>query len=170
METTQENTTVQNTGAVTVERGGKYLTFSLADQEYGIGILKVREIMGMLPITAVPQAPDFVRGVINLRGKVIPIVDFRLKFGMAPAQQTEKTCIIVVSVEGSQEDILIGLIVDSVSEVMNIKETDIENPPAFGMDMNTDFILGMAKINNGVKILLDINRVLNVSDLQKLSD
>ena len=149
-------------------REGKYLTFSLANQEYGIGILEIREIIGMMPITAIPQAPGFVRGVINLRGKVIPIVDFRLKFGMAGAEQTEKTCMIVVSVKGSQGEILIGLVVDSVSEVMNIKEADIENAPSFGTEMNTDFILGMAKINNGVKILLDIDRVLNVEEIQNV--
>jgi purine-binding chemotaxis protein CheW len=168
METIQEKAESQ-TQTLTVERGGKYLTFSLDKQEYGIGILEIREIIGMMPITAIPQAPAFVRGVINLRGKVIPIVDFRLKFGMAAAEQTEKTCMIVVSVKGLQGDLLIGLVVDSVSEVMNIKEADIEEAPTFGTGMNTDFILGMAKINHGVKILLDINRVLNVEEIQNVA-
>jgi purine-binding chemotaxis protein CheW len=168
METIQKSALSQ-TGTQTAERGGKYLTFSLANQEYGVGILEIREIIGMMPITAIPQAPAFVRGVINLRGKVIPIVDFRRKFGMAAAEQTEKTCMIVVSVRGSREELLIGLVVDSVSEVMNIKEADIEEPPTFGTEMNTDFILGMAKINNGVTILLDIDRVLNVDELQNVA-
>jgi len=167
METLQE-TTLSTTGAPTVERGGKYLTFSLAGQDYGISILEIREIIGMMPITAIPRAPQFVRGVINLRGKVIPIVDFRLKFGMAAGEQTEKTCIIVVSVHGIRSEILIGLVVDSVSEVMNIKESDVEDAPTLGTDMDTDFILGMAKVDHGVKILLDINRVLNVDEMTRL--
>lgn len=168
METIQENAG-SPTGTLSAGREGKYLTFSLDNQEYGIGILEIREIIGMMPITAIPQAPAFVRGVINLRGKVIPIVDFRLKFGMPAAEQTEKTCMIVVSVKGPQGDLLIGLVVDSVSEVMNIKEADIEEAPTFGTAMNTDFILGMAKFGKGVKILLDINRVLNVEEIQNVA-
>jgi purine-binding chemotaxis protein CheW len=168
METILEDVASQ-VGILTRQRGGKYLTFSLVGQEYGIGILKIREIMGMMPITGVPQAPGFVRGVINLRGKVIPIVDLRLKFGLEAAEQTEKTCIIVVSGEGSQGDMLIGLVVDSVSEVINIKENEVEESPTFSTDMNTDFILGMAKINQGIKILLDIDRVLNIAEMEKVT-
>jgi purine-binding chemotaxis protein CheW len=151
-----------------VPREGKYLTFSLDQQEYGIAILKVREIIGMMPITSVPQTPDYVKGVINLRGKVIPILDCRRKFGIALAEQTDQTCIIVVDVAGAVETLLTGIIVDSVCEVMDIKSNDIEDAPNFGSDTDTDFILGMAKINNGVKTLLNIDRVLSISDLQSV--
>jgi purine-binding chemotaxis protein CheW len=146
-------------------REGKYLTFSLAGEEYGIGILKVKEIIGMMAVTHVPQTPDFVKGVINLRGKVIPVVDLRLRFGMAAAAYTERTCIIVVEVAGAHGSVMMGIVVDAVSEVLNIRAADIENTPAFGVRLNTDFILGMAKAAGGIKILLDIDRVLNSEDL-----
>ena len=149
---------------------GKYLTFSLADEEYGIGILKVKEIMGIMPITGVPRTPPFVKGVINLRGKVIPIVDLRLKFGLDEAEQTDKTCIIVVEIGGSTGQIQIGIVVDSVSEVMNIKGDDIEDAPSFGTGQETEFILGMAKVENGVKILLDIDRVLSQAEIVSLEE
>ena len=139
---------------------GKYLTFSLAGEEYGIGILKVREIIGMMPVTPVPRTPDFVKGVINLRGKVIPVIDLRLRFGLDAAAYTERTCIIVVEILGDTGAVPMGIVVDAVSEVLNIRATDIENTPAFGVKLNTDFILGMAKTDGGVKILLDIDKVL----------
>jgi purine-binding chemotaxis protein CheW len=141
-------------------REGKYLTFSLAGEEYGIGILKVREIIGMMSITPVPQTPEFVKGVINLRGKVIPVIDLRLRFGLDAASYTERTCIIVVEIHGETGSVPMGIVVDAVSEVLNIRGTDIENTPSFGVKLNTDFILGMAKTEVGVKILLDIDRVL----------
>ncbi|HNS55071.1 MAG TPA: chemotaxis protein CheW [Syntrophales bacterium] len=139
---------------------GKYLTFSLAGEEYGIGILKVREIIGMMPITPVPRTPDFVKGVINLRGKVIPVIDLRLRFGLEAAAYTERTCIIVVEILGDAGAVPMGIVVDAVSEVLSIRGGDIENTPAFGVKLNTDFILGMAKTEGSVKILLDIDRVL----------
>jgi purine-binding chemotaxis protein CheW len=147
------------------DREGKYLTFALAEEEYGIGILKVKEIIGMMPVTHVPQTPDFVKGVINLRGKVIPVVDLRLRFGLQAADYTERTCIIVVEVVGANVSVMMGIVVDAVSEVLNIRGADIENTPAFGVKLNTDFILGMAKAAGGIKILLDIDRVLNSEDL-----
>jgi len=146
-------------------REGKYLTFSLAGEEYGIGILKVKEIIGMMPITTVPRTPGFVKGVINLRGKVIPVVSLRLKFGMEETNYTERTCIIVVETAGQSGPVLIGIVVDVVSEVLNIKAEDLEDPPAFGAKMDTDYILGMAKMNRGVKILLDINKVLGKGEM-----
>ena len=146
-------------------REGKYLTFSLAGEEYGIGILKVKEIIGMMNITPVPQTPEFVKGVINLRGKVIPVVDLRLRFALEAAAYTERTCIIVVEVAGANGSVMMGIVVDAVSEVLNIRGADIENTPAFGVRLNTDFILGMAKAAGGIKILLDIDRVLNSEDL-----
>ena len=152
-------------GAKSIDRDGKYLTFSLAKEEYGIGILKVREIIGMLAITPVPQTPAFVKGVINLRGQVIPVVDLRLKFGMAELEYTERTSIIVVEVRGQNSNIPIGIVVDAVSEVVNIKGEDIEDTPTFGTRLDTDYILGMAKTDGGVKILLDIDRVLSAEEL-----
>jgi purine-binding chemotaxis protein CheW len=156
----------QNQGLqATSDQEGKYLTFSLADEEYGIGILKVREIIGMLSITPVPQTPSFVKGVINLRGQVIPVVDLRLKFGMEELEYTERTSIIVVEVKGQAGNIPIGIVVDAVSEVVNIKGDDIENTPTFGANLDTNYISGMAKAEGGVKILLDIDRVLSAEEL-----
>jgi purine-binding chemotaxis protein CheW len=146
-------------------REGKYLTFSLAGEEYGIGILKVKEIIGMMAITRMPQAPPDMRGVINLRGKVIPVVDLRLRFGLEEGQYTEKTCIIVVEVARGGSKQPIGIIVDSVSEVLNIRGGDIEETPDFGSRLDTRFILGLAKLGSGVKILLDIDRVLGNPDI-----
>jgi len=147
---------------------GKYLTFSLAGEEYGIGILKVKEIIGMMPITTVPRTPEFVKGVINLRGKVIPVVDLRLKFGMEEKEYMERTCIIVVEIKSQGGSVLIGIVVDSVSEVLNIKGNDIEETPTFGAKLDTDYILGMAKINGGVKILLSIDKVLSEEEIEVL--
>ena len=143
------------------DREGKYLTFALAGEEYGISILKIKEIIGMMPITTIPQTPQFVKGVINLRGKVIPVVDPRLRFGMERINYTERTCIIVVEISGGSGTVMIGIVVDSVSEVLNIKGGDIEETPTFGTKLETDYILGMAKAQGGVKILLDIDRVLS---------
>jgi len=139
---------------------GKYLTFALGREEYGIGILKVKEIIGLLPITPVPRTPGYMKGVINLRGKVIPVVDLRLKFGMEEIDHTERTCIIVVEVSHADGAVLTGIMVDSVSEVLNIKGGDIESAPDFGSKLDTDYILGLAKMNGGVKILLHIDKVL----------
>lgn len=148
-----------------LERGGKYLTFILANEEYGIGILKVKEIIGLIPITPVPQTPRFVKGVINLRGKVIPVVDLRLKFGMEPADYNERTCYIVVETRSETGSVMIGIVVDSVSEVIQVKHEDIEDAPTFGSKLETDYILGMAKSEGQVKILLDIDRVLSKEEL-----
>lgn len=149
-------------------REGKYLTFSLGEEEYGIGILKIREIIGLMPITTIPRTPDFVKGVINLRGKVIPIMDLRLRFAMEAKDYTERTCIIVVEVVSASGSIIMGLIVDSVSEVINIKHEDIEDTPSFGARLDTEYILGMAKVGKGVKILLDIDRVLEDQEIARI--
>lgn len=149
---------------------GKYLTFSLADEEYGIGILKVKEIIGMMSVTSVPQTPVFIKGVINLRGKVIPVVDLRLKFGMEESAYTERTCIIVVEVTNRRGRIQIGIIVDGVSEVLNIRAGDIEETPTFGTSFDSDFILGMAKTEGSVKILLDIDRILSQDEVTLLEE
>ncbi len=149
-------------------RTGKYLTFSVKEEEYGIGILKVKEIIGMMPITPVPRTPEFVKGVINLRGKVIPVGDLRAKFGMPPIPYNDRTCIIVVEIDLESETLLIGIVVDSVSEVLNITENEIEAPPSFGTQLDTDYILGMAKTEHGVKILLNIDRVLSAAHLGRI--
>jgi len=157
--------------AITIKTG-KYLTFSLKEEEYGVGILKVKEIIGMMPVTSVPRTPDFVKGVINLRGKVIPVIDLRLKFSMESIDYTDRTCIIVVEIDSNESTVLIGIVVDAVSEVLNINESEIEETPQFGTSLNTEYILGMAKMEGGVKILLDIDRVLSqeeVTQLEKVS-
>jgi len=142
-------------------REGKYLTFSLEGEEYGIGILKVKEIIGMINVTPVPRVPEFVKGVINLRGKVIPVIDLRLRFAMSRSASTKRACIIVVEIHGDAGSVPVGIVVDTVSEVLNIRGAEIEDTPKFGGTASTEFILGMAKTEGGVKILLDIDRVLD---------
>lgn len=141
-------------------RSGKFLTFFLAGEEYGLEILKVHEILGMLPITRIPRAPDFMRGVINLRGKVIPIMDLRTRFLMPPAE-TNEACIIVTQIQRVQ----IGIVVDQVSEVCNISADEVEDTPSFGADVHTEFLLGLAKQGGRVKLLLDIDRILTMTEL-----
>lgn len=157
--------TMDQAAKVMADREGKYLTFALADEEYGISILKVKEIIGMMSITTVPQTPGFVKGVINLRGKVIPVVDLRLKFGIEAAEYTERTCIIVVEIDGASVAILMGIVVDAVSEVLNITGENIEDTPTFGTKLDTEYISGMAKCEGGVKILLDIDQVLSDEEI-----
>lgn len=158
------NTLTTQINGETSTKGGKYLTFFLAGEEYGIEILKVHEIIGVMPITTVPRTPRFIRGVINLRGKVIPIVDLRMKFGMPGKEQTEETCIIVVQIAGAQ----IGTMVDKVSEVLDIDGSDIDDAPGFGSDVNTEYILGIGKSQGKVKLLLDIEKVLSTQDVAAL--
>ncbi len=157
--------TIDQAIKATTIKTGKYLTFSLDEEEYGIGILKVKEIIGMMPITSVPRTPDFVKGVINLRGKVIPVIDLRSKFKMQVIPYTERTCIIVVEIDSESGTILIGIVVDEVSEVLNIGEEQIEETPGFGSKVNTGYILGMAKIEGRVKILLNIDQVLSSEEI-----
>ncbi len=163
-----ERVTMDQTLKQMSEKEGKYLTFSLAEEEYGIEIRKIKEIIGMMPITSVPQTPEFVKGVINLRGKVIPIIDLRIRFGLEKRDYDDRTCIIVVEVEGYTGMVMIGIIVDSVSEVLNIKGDDIEETPTFGTKLNTDYILGMAKMEGEVKILLEIDNVLSSEEITVL--
>jgi purine-binding chemotaxis protein CheW len=151
-------------------RAGKYLTFQLANEEFGVRVLKVREIMGVQEITAVPQTPPHVKGVINLRGKVIPVIDLRLKFGLAAADYGQRTCIIVTQVQGDSGPILMGVVVDGVSEVLNLTAAEIEDTPDFGEDAAGNYLLGMAKVKGKVKILLDIDQVLSSQDLRRLSE
>ena len=152
-----------------LEKEGKYLTFALAHEEYGLEILKVREIIGYMQITAVPQTPSHIKGVINLRGQVIPVVDLRTKFGMETAEVTEQTCIIVVEITQSGRKFNTGIVVDRVQEVLDIAGNDIEEAPQFGASVDTNFILGMGKIGESVKILLDIDRVLGSQEVGDLA-
>jgi purine-binding chemotaxis protein CheW len=142
------------------QKQGKYLTFAIADEEYGLEILKVREIFGYMDITPVPQTPAYVKGVINLRGQVIPVVDLRSKLGMQQAEVTEETCIIVVEVTRNGQRNDTGIVVDHVQEVLYITAEQIQETPEFGSAVNTDFILGLGKVGKSVKILLDIDKVL----------
>lgn len=139
---------------------GKYLTFVLGDEEYGIDITRVKEIIGVMAVTHIPKTPPYIKGVINLRGKVIPVIDLRLKFAMPEISHTRETVFIVVEVSGA----LVGIVVDTVREVLNIHGADIEPAPQFGSRLNTDFILGMGKVQGKVKILLDIEKALSAED------
>jgi purine-binding chemotaxis protein CheW len=152
-----------------LDKEGKYLTFALANEEYGLEILKVREIIGYMEITAVPQTPHYIKGVINLRGQVIPVVDLRAKFGIETTDVTDETCIIVVEIARGDRNFNTGIIVDHVQEVLDITGSAIEDTPQFGASVNTDFILGMAKVGDSVKILLDINRVLGDDVLHEIA-
>lgn len=147
------------------ELAGKYLTFRLDREEYGLEILKVREIIGLMDITSVPRTPTSVRGVINLRGKVIPVIDLRVKFGMETIRDSEQTCIIVVEVMKGDRAVEMGILVDAVSEVLDISAEDIEEAPSFGQSFETDFILGMAKTNDRVTILLNIHKVVTADEV-----
>lgn len=148
---------------------GKYLTFSLAEEGFGIAILKVKEIIGMMQFTPIPKTPEFIKGVINLRGKVIPVIDLRLKFGMDSIPYDERTCIIVAEVQGTSGTTSMGVVVDAVDDVSNIKEEDIEATPSFGVSLDTQYIMGMAKAGGTVKILLDIDKVLSDAELEAIS-
>jgi purine-binding chemotaxis protein CheW len=145
-------------------RAGKYLTFELNDEFYGLEILRVREIISMQEITEVPRTPEFVKGVINLRGNIIPVVDLRMKFGLEKITVTRETCTIVVDLNGVQT----GLMVDRVAEVQNIVEESIEDAPSFGSNADTDFLLGMGKTEERVIMLLDINAVLDAEEVAML--
>jgi len=157
---------VGETAPMRSAREGKYLTFELGGEEYGLEILKVKEIISIMNITAVPNTPDYVRGVINLRGKVIPVIDLRQRFNMESKDYNERTSIIVVDIrEDDGKNLIMGVVVDSVSEVLNIKDEEIEETPTFGTRLNTEFILGMAKVKDEIKILLDIDKVLSSTEL-----
>jgi len=154
-----------------IAQAGKYLSFVLGREEYGLEILKVQEINGMMDITRVPRTQHYVRGVINLRGRVIPIICLRDKFKMPQVEDTEKTCIIVVQVQYQEDVLTMGIIVDEVSEVLNITEGAIEPPPSFGGGMEeTDFITGMGKLEDKVVILLDIDMVLDAEEMKAIMD
>ena len=160
---------IEQVNKALLDKAGKYLTFALGKEQYGLEILKVREIIGYMEITAIPQTPQYVKGVINLRGQVIPVIELRAKFSMDSADVTEQTCVIVVEVQaGNNRTFSTGLIVDNVEEVLDIAGQDIEEAPQFGSTVNTSFILGMGKIGDSVKILLDIDKVLAGDNMEGL--
>ncbi len=162
---TQANTAAEKGQNALTALAGKYLTFKLDVEEFGLEILKVQEIIKMMDITRVPRTPPFVRGVINLRGKVIPVVDLRLKFDMEAKVNTDKTCVIVVTVRRSSGAVVMGIIVDEVSEVLDVAGSSIEPAPEFGAAVDTSFILGMGKVAERVVTLMDVDRVLSGEDV-----
>ena len=150
--------------ALTVKTG-KYLTFTLKEEEYGIGILKVKEIIGMMAITSVPRTPEYVKGVINLRGGVVPVVDLKLKFGMEETEKTVNTCIIIAEVALEGESVVLGALADSVQEVFDLKAEDVEPAPKIGTQLNTEFLTGMGKKDEEFILLLDIDRVFTTDEI-----
>ncbi|TYQ16669.1 UNVERIFIED_CONTAM: purine-binding chemotaxis protein CheW [Acetivibrio alkalicellulosi] len=152
------------------QEGGKFLSFLLEDEEYGISIHKVKEIIGIMDITAIPKTPEFIRGVINLRGKIIPVLDLRLKFGLNEMEYNQRTCIIVVEVYFSGSSRLMGIIVDTVSEVVNIQKGEIEPPPQYDSRVEEGFLTGIGKIKDKVVLLLEIEKVLGSEDLVVLNE
>ena len=157
------------TAATGPNLGGKYLTFALGEESYAVDVRKVREIIRLTSITTVPQMPAFIKGVINLRGKIIPVIDLRTRFGLANATTTDTTCIVVVQIQtGANLRRETGLIVDNVEEVLNLSATEIEATPDFGSQVDTEYLLGMAKVKGLVKMLLDLDRVLGSDEAQAL--
>lgn len=152
-----------------VSRAGKYLTFNLGPEEYGIEILKVVEIIGLMKITAVPRTPDYVRGIINLRGTIHPVIDLRTKFNMESIDDTQETCIIVLEIEKNGQSEQIGVVVDNVKEVQDIADQEIEDSPSLGHDVDTKFIKGMANVKDKVVILLNVEKIFSESDLKEVA-
>lgn len=156
--------------SVATATAGKYLTFSLADEHYGLEILRVQELVGLLPVTRVPRLPAFVAGVVNLRGRVIPLVDLRLCFGMSASAMDDRTCVVVVKVErGDDRLAVMGLMVDEVSDVVSLSEEVIEPTPEFGTAVDTSFVQGVGRLDDRVVLLLDIDRVLSSGELDAIA-
>ncbi len=160
----------ENSGKAMLGKEGKYLSYVMGNQEFGMDILKIREIIGMVPIRSLPQTPPYVKGVINLRGRVIPVLDLRLKFGMAATDFTDRSCIIVLELEFDGQPVNIGIAVDRVSEVLDIKASEIESTPAFGANIDTSHLLAMATLGESVKLLLDIDTILSDKEVKALGN
>jgi len=144
----------------------QFLTFRLAEDVFAIDVIMAKEVLDFADVTKVPQTPDYMLGVINLRGSVVPVIDMRLKFGMADVEMTRDSCIIVVEVDVDGEPITVGALADSVQEVMDMSESQIEPPPRIGTRLNTEFIKGMGNLGEKFVIILDINKVFSVDDLE----
>jgi len=151
------------------ELEGKYLTFSLMEELYGVGVGWILQIIAIPDITMIPKTPPFVKGVINLRGKIIPVIDLRLKFKLPTQDYNERTSIVVINLKIQNNEIYIGIIIDRVLEVLDIAASDIEKAPAFGVDIETQFILGMAKVKQKVVTLLNIENILSDEELSKIA-
>lgn len=147
---------------------GKFLTFKLENNDYGIPILKISEIIGVVEITPLPKAPVFMKGVINLRGKIIPVIDLRLKLGMDEIEHNQNTCIIIINLELKDSMKQLGLVVDIVSEVCNINQNDIEPAPTYGDETDNNFLSGIGKIKDKVIMLLDIEKIIFSDELLKI--
>lgn len=147
---------------------GKYMVFMLAGEEYGIDILKVQEIIGIIDVTRVPKMPNYIKGVINLRGKIIPVINLRMKFGIEEVEYTDKTCIIVVQVVRGEKSVTMGVVVDEVEEVVDISSEQIEATPDFGSQIDMNFVMGIGKVGKKVKLLLDIDRVMSSDDISAI--
>ena len=156
--------------AITKSVHGKFLTFMVSKERYGIDILIVQEIIGVTHITTVPRCPDYMKGVINLRGKIIPVIDIRLKFGIEPIPYDERTCIIVVHLSKEGQTVPVGVIVDTVLEVIDFAEQDVEPAPNYGQQLETSFVLGIGKRESAINILIDIERIISVADKTKLAE
>ena len=148
----------------------QYVTFSLGEELFGVEVTRTREILSLTPVTKVPQTPDYLLGVINLRGQVVPVVDMRLKLGLKANAETEETCIIVVEVQIDNEPIVVGALADAVREVLEVRTDQIEPPPRLGTRLKTEFIAGMGKIDEQFLILLDIDRIFNSDELAVMQD
>lgn len=161
----------QNSNQSSIElraKSGKYLTFKLGPEEYGIEILRVQEIIGLMSITKVPRLPDFIRGILNLRGKLIPVIEMRSRFGMESISDHDRTCIIVVQIPSSPDILTMGILVDSVSEVVNIETNELEPPLKLGEGIDVNFMLGIAKQGQKVILILDIGKILTTLELDHL--
>lgn len=150
--------------------GSRFLSFVLNEEEYCIEILKIKEIMGMTSITSIPQTPDFIKGVINLRGQIIPIIDLRLKFGIQYKEYTDRTCIVVVELDYNQEITLMGIVVDSIQEVINLPEDKISKVPYINAKIKSEYIEGIAESGDTIKIVLDITKVISEEEFVLIKD
>lgn len=153
---------------VLTDLSGKYLTFNLMEEFYGINVDRILQIIAIPDITKIPKTPEFVKGVINLRGKIIPVIDLRLKFKLPTQEYNDRTSIVIIKVKTEKSEIFIGIIIDKVLEVLDIHAEDIENTPTFGVKLDTEFILGMAKVKNKVVTLLNINKILTETELTQI--
>jgi purine-binding chemotaxis protein CheW len=148
----------------------QYLTFKLRDEVFALDIGKVREVLDFTTVTKVPQTPDFMRGVINLRGNVVPVVDMRLKFGLSQTEKTVNTCVIITEIEVDGETTVVGAMADSVQEVLDLEADEIEPPPKIGTKLNTDFIHGMGKRDNQFIMILNIDKVFSADELSEVNN
>jgi purine-binding chemotaxis protein CheW len=149
-------------------QGGRYLTFLIDNESYGLPIKKVKEIIGLMEITHIPKTRNYIKGVINLRGKIIPLMDFRLKFGMDEKAYNERTCIIVIEVDSTERQKLVGIVVDAVSDVVKIQKGDIEPPPDYNNKSEGDVLIGIGKLKDKVILILNIEKILNYDEITSL--